>query len=328
MDEKNIKESTNQETIKQENQEPQQTFNPVIDIKALQYDKPYYEVVEDERNNLLSQAKKSGTISRILLFLVLALGTGGIITYMNAIYIAAGICAGLAVALLITHLILSKRIARPDEKGYINNASAAIDSFVFSDTRFSDVLFDTTAKLELGDVYSDGVYAGLIKMISRNLVTGKFNDASFKICECALHQPGEKNRPEAAFIGKYMVFPNSLHFEGRILLISKGKEDVDLPTDLDGLVQVEGEDKFFAYALSEKSYKELSKKFISAIKKIDISNHLLNLNIAVWSGKTIVYASYDDATISLSPAEPFKREAQESFRKDLIQILEALDLIK
>ena len=115
--------------------------------------------------------------------------------------------------------------------------------------------------------------------------------------------------------------------KGRIVLVFKGEKDEDIPTGLNDLQQLANEGNYFAYGQGENSLKELDKKFISELKKISVSNHLLNLTVVVWSGKTIIYASYDDATITLPFYEQFQEETVESYRKDLYQMFSSLKVL-
>ena len=56
-------------------------------------------------------------------------------------------------------------------------------------------------------------------------------------------------------------------------------------------------------------------------------NHLMNLTVIIWAGRTIVYASYDDATITLPFYEKYQEDTAVQYRENLIQILEATQLI-
>lgn len=334
MEDKNINElnenqneelNKDEEIIEAEEKEEADEFDRIIPIeKPSKDDKPYYEIVEEERNKLLSQSKRGKTRSTISMVLIMALAIPGIFFYAT-MPILTWILLGSAVAVLITFSIINRRIDRPDVPGYIETSSTAINKFVFEDNRFKDVVYTPRDKLELSDVFTDGIYEGLIRTASRNMVTGKYKDHSFKVCECALFYPNKGRNPNSAFIGKYLSIPNNLHFEGRFVFIKKGDQDVDLPNGISDLKQFVGEDKFFVYGPSEAAYKEINKRFVSEIKKFDVSRHLLNLSIVIWSGRTIVYASYDDETISLPFYEEYKHEPAIQYREDLIHLLDALE---
>ena len=53
------------------------------------------------------------------------------------------------------------------------------------------------------------------------------------------------------------------------------------------------------------NYHELiSNKILSQLKKIELGNHLLNVNFVFWGGHTAAYISYDDTIMSV----PFDKE--------------------
>ena len=329
------KENINQDQINNQipsNQEPEkqlsseQEVDNSIEIKKPTADsRPYAEVVEEERTKVLAQNKLSSRLSTISIIVVLALSITGIVL-LNMVPIVAYILMGVAVATLIVFSIVIRRIARPDVQGYIVKASTAINEFTFADNRFTKVSYDPTDKLQLEDVSSDGAFSDLARVASRNVVEGLFEERSFKVCETAFFKAnGKKQMP--VFIGKYLTAVNDLHFEGRIVLISKGDTDADIPDGIDDLKQIENEGKFFAYATDENTYKVLDKKFIKAIKAIKVTKHLMNLTVIVWAGRTIVYASYDDPTITLPFYEKYQADTAVDYRNNLIEMLQAIQLL-
>lgn len=288
--------------------------------------RPYGEVVEEARQRITVASKKSSRLSTLSIFIVMAFAIAGIVL-LNFQQIIAFVMMGCAIATLIVFSIIIKRAARPDVKGYIVTASTAINQYAFADTRFSEVVYDPTDKIELKDVANDGAYLDVKRVASRNVVEGLFNGRSFKVCEAAFFKPGKGKRDEAVFIGKYITLPNNLHFEGRIMLIKKGPVDTDLPDALEDLVGIENDEHFFAYGPNENSLKELDKKFVNAIKEFDVSAHLMNLTVVVWAGRTIIYASYDDATITLPFYEKYQEDTAVQYRNNLQDLLEAAHLL-
>ena len=322
-----VVEETPVEEVVQEEPKEESKDSAIEIVKPTAEEDPYDVVVEKERTDIIAQSKRGNLLSTISIMIVLALSVAGVFT-LTKIPVLAYCLMGAAVLVLITFSIITRRIARPDAKGYIIKASTAINKFTFADNRFSEVFYDPTDKLELGDVSSDGVYQGLVRTASRNVVEGKFEGRSFKVCECALFNPNQGKKQDPAFIGKYLTTTNDLHFEGRIIFISKGEKDADLPNDLDGLQQVVNEEQFYIYATDEKAVKEIDKNFIKAIKNINVTGHLMNLTVVLWAGRSIVYASYDDATITLPFYEKYQADTAVKYRDDLIALLDALKLLR
>ena len=320
-------ENVTEESKEEKAEELEKELDSSIEINKPNPDgKTYDEVVEEERQSIIAQNKKSSRLSTISIILVLGFSIAGIFL-LGTIPVVSYILMGCAIVTLVVFSIVTHRIARPDIKGYIVKASTAINEFVFADTRFSEVKYDPNDKLELSDVFSDGVYDGLVRVASRNMVEGKFENRSFKVCECALFYPGQGKKQAPAFIGKYLTLTNDLHFEGRFVIVSKGEQDSDIPNALGDLSQIENDGKFFIYGPDTNVEKVLGKKFINTVKNIQVSGHLMNLTIVLWSGRTIVYASYDDATITLPFYDKYQADTAVAYRKDLVEILEALQLI-
>ena len=288
--------------------------------------RPYAEVVEEERRVLMKQQKKSSRLSTVSIILVLALSLAGVFL-INVIPIVSYVLMGLAIVVLITFSILIKRYFRPDYQRYISVASKALNEFCFADGRFKEVKAFPSDKLELAEIANDGAYANVSRTASRNIVEGLFEDKGFKVCEAAFFQPAEKNKEKTMFLGKYLTAVNSLHFEGRFVIVSKGDEDTDIPDGLGDLVQLENDGKFFIYGLEEKALSLLDKKFIKAVKNINVKSHLLNLTLVIWAGKTIVYMSYDDDTITLPFQQPYKPDTAVQYRDNLIEVLTAIEMI-
>ena len=326
QDQENNQEQSNEELPNEEVQEETQEETAIKIAKPAADGKPYYEVVEEERQKIIAEQKKSSRLSTISIICVLALSITGIFL-LQVNPIISYVLMGVALVTLITFSIIIRRVARPDIQGYIVKASTAVNEFTFADNRFTDVTYDPSDKLLLEDVSSDGAFLDLVRTASRNLCEGFYNGRSFKVCEAAFFKTPQGKKQVPVFIGKYLSATNNLHFEGRIILVSKGGQDADIPDGLGDLLQVENDGKYFAYAPSENSYKELNKKFIKAIKAIEVKNHLMNLTVIIWAGRTVVYASYDDATITLPFYDKYQEDTAVQYRENLVQILEAIQLI-
>ena len=332
QDQENIEQPVVEEPLPEEassnEEKPADELDQSIEIKKPDPDgKPYGELVEEERVKIMAESKKSSRLSTISIVVVMALSIASLVLLMNNIQIVAFILMGVALAFLIAFSIIVRRIVRPDVKGYIIKASTAVNEFTFADNRFTEVKYDPSDKIQLEDVVNDGVYKDIKRVASRNVCEGLYKGRSFKVCEAAFFKPVQGRRENPAFIGKYLTLTNDLHFEGRIVLIKKGENDTDIPDALEDLKEIEGKDKFFAYGPDENSLKELDKKFVEAIKNFEVEKHLMNLTVIIWAGRTIVYASYDDATITLPFYEKYQEDTAVQYRNNLIDLIEAAQLL-
>ena len=69
--------------------------------------------------------------------------------------------------------------------------------------------------------------------------------------------------------------------------------------------------------------KKAREKFLKKIKKLNVTNHLLNVNIANWENRYAAYLSYDDAVMSVPFDKPLDAEAFEEACGNLKVILQA-----
>lgn len=327
MEEENIKVET---TVEDEQFNKVKLPDPIVISKIQPGETPYGELVETARKDLFDQQKRGKRLSNIAMVVVIALLVLAV-SFLNVVPLVAYISLGVCAVVLIAFLIINKRIARPDVKGYVALASTAINRYIYNDARFEDVTFDPNDKLDLSEVFTDGIYEGIINLASRNVVNGKVNGHKFKCSELALYTGSRTRRGrQDLFIGKYLTIPNTLHFEDRYIIAFKPEKEVDMPNAVDDLKTLFSCKNYAIYGKNGANYNsDLGKGFINSLTKISVKNHLLNLNIVVWAGRTVIYASYDDQTIVLPFYNSTDVEPYESFKKDLHRLCDiALTLCK
>ncbi len=290
-------------------------------------DVPYWEAIDTYRNEIISSVKRSKRRSNISMAIIIVCSIAGLILLSlsrTVTNIIAWCLLLVAVVVILIFFILNRRVDRPDFQGYVVKASTAINKASFADGKFSNVVYFPKDKLELGEVFAEGVYAGLTNSISRNLVKGAYSDHHFKMCECALFTGAGRQR-KTAFVGKYINFVNSLDFDGRFLFIIKGKESVDQPTSLDDLESLESDSDFFVYGPKGANVKDVfGTKFLSKVKALKVEKHLLNVIFCVWAGHTTLYLSYDDLVNELPVDKKFDPDGVKQFQKELPDFMEVL----
>lgn len=290
-------------------------------------DVPFADLINQTRVNITTAVKRSKVRSSISMGVIVVCCIAGLILLSiggSATNIIAWCLLGLAIAVIVVFFILNRRIDRPDFEGYIYTASEAINKVTYSDNKFTQVTYDCKEKLELGEVFAEGVYTGLTNSVSRNVVHGLFDGHGFKVCECALFTGAGRQR-RTAFVGKYINFINTLNFEGHIVINATSKEKVDQPTALEEIEALDGADDFIIYGPKDFDLKAvLGTKFISKVKALKVEGHLLNMIISIWAGHTSVFLSYDDLVNELPVEKPFNPEGVKQFQKDLPVMMEAL----
>lgn len=283
--------------------------------------------IEHARQDLYALYKKSKKLSNIILVIVLIVVIACfILVAQKAMWmkIIGYVLGGLAILTLILYYFLVKNKFPTATRKYIEYVNEQLNGYVFESSDFTKALYDPLEKIDQSEIMSDRVYMNVSRIGSRNVVIGTFKDKRFKVSDLAVYSAGEKNKQETAFVGKYITASNSLKFDGRYVINVKGLKPTDLPTDITDLTLLDESEDFVVYGPDKGEYKQiLTTKFISAIKNIKVDKDLLNLNVVVWGGHTAIYISYTDAVIALPFQDPFKKEATEQYRKDLLLALQA-----
>ena len=331
MDNENIKETKVETQVEEKKEDINSLLPGAVAIPKPEKDAPdYANVIEQSRLDFMKKYKAGRRNSIIVMGAVLLMAVASVICItMNifALKIVGWSIVGATILGMLIYYMLTRNSLPNATKEYIGVVNDQLNIRNFSDTRFQEVSTDKTEKIELSDPISDAIYMGLNNVASRNVINGKFDHRTFKAADLGLYSGSGKTRT-SAFVGKYVSYPNDLHFEGRYLITLKGETPVDLPSDIEDLVVLFEADNVVIYGKADNKYtSDLGKEFISKIKDIKIENHLLNLNFAIWSGHTSVYASYDDKIMTLPYQNEYDKEPNEQYAKDLLQIFDALSTL-
>ena len=328
------KEVLNEEEVKEE-KEVEEDINSLFPgaepIEKPEPDTPPYDdVIEKARLEFSKIIKKNRIVSYILMGVVLAIAVASVIFLgMKEMgwKIAGWSLIGAAVLGMLVFYIATRNNIPNATKQYIAVVNRELNMRNFMDTQFTEVSTDKNEKMELADPISDAIYSNISNIASRNVINGKFAGRTFKVADMGLYSGAGKSRA-SAFVGKYVSYPNDLHFEGRYILVYKGKVPTDLPTDIEDLKVLEESDNFVVYGKEGNKYRsDLGKEFLDQIERVDVEDHLLNLNIVIWSGHSAVYASYDDQIMTLPYQKNYDKQPNEQYAEDLLDIFNGLKLL-
>lgn len=306
----------------------EETKSPVvgpIELKRFEENESKYsDQIEEMRSVIAKQNKKSTLISTIAIFVVFGFCIAGFVL-MTINPIVSYIILGCALVALIILTIVVKRICSPDVKGYVKKASTLVNRYCFGEQPFEGCTYDYDKKIQFSEICEDGIYKDIKECVSRDVVEGKFKGNSFKVAELGIYKAPVGRQKPTAFVGKYLSLFNNCHFVDRIVILSKGETEIDLPDGIEDLNKVFEEDKFSIYAPTGCKWEDIvSKKLVKAIREIKVENHLLTLCVVIWSGRTIVYSSYDDEAVTLPFAKPIDETCFEQYKSDNLALLEAL----
>lgn len=319
MEEKNIKE-TKENDLEMQEQEVQE--NQTIE------DKSYQIVIEEARASLYKDYAKTKKISNIMMFAVVIAIAGIMFLITSNNMILQGIGYGLVALLvvgMVVYYILNRKKFPNKTKNYVNTVAGKMNSRMFGNSNFSDMVYDTDKKLEISELVGDGIYAEATKINSRNVVSGVYKGHPFTYAEAALIRTYDRKKPlPPLFVGRYVSMPNELKFDGRFVVVLKNvKEQFDSPNSISDLAILEDKDQYTIYGPDGSDYHEVLKDdFLNNLRKIQIKNHLLNINLAIWGGRFAVYLSYDDSIMSVPFEKPFDYDGFEEAANDLSAIFE------
>lgn len=288
-------------------------------------------IIESKRLGLLASYKKSKLISRIFMFVVVALVVAAIILVpMNGLVfkILGYSLAGVALVSMLVFYIVTRNKIPSESKIYMDEVTKLINCFIFNGKDFSELAVSPSKKVTRIEAAVDRLYKEGIDAGSRNAVKGKYKGRDFEVIELALYYPGQtkKNTRSVGFLGKYITLSNNLKFEGRYIFNYKNADEskvVDQPTDIEDLEKVYDENNLEVYGKDKKDINAIfGTEFLKELRKFEIGSPLMNLALVVWSGHTAIYLSYDDSVTTLPFEHPFQKEPQESYQRDLIRALD------
>ena len=316
-------------------EEEEETIEELIPSSVLKIEKPnkdtpkYDEAIEKARLDFANLYRKGRMSSYIAMGVVVALAIGSVVCIgfqKLPLTVVGWSLVGVAIIGMLVFYIVTRNNLPNATKKYIAVVNENLNMRNFMDTRFTNTKTDTKEKMELSDPVSDAIFAGVTSIASRNVITGKFLNRSFRVSDMGLYTGAGRNRT-SSFVGKYFSYPNDLHFEGRYIITLKGTTPVDQPTDIGDLVVLEEKDNFVIYGKEGSKVNSDLGKFLEKIKAIKVEKHLLNYNLVVWSGHSAVYASFDDEIMTLPFAKEFDKSANEQYADCLIASFEALSFL-
>lgn len=292
-------------------------------------DTSFIETVEEERKGLYKLYKNISRRNNIIMVAVVAIFIASFILITQGTWgqITGWVLVGTSVVGMVIYHILTRNTYPRASKKYFNTFWTKSNEYIFQDNAFKNCYIDWTEKYQLADVASDRVYKEVIDTASRNIVHGEYKDRHFVYGELAFYKEGaRKHSREVIFVGRHIALSNSLALsEGRYLINMRGEKGLDLPNDIEDLVELIHEDNFIVYGLEGSNpEKALGKSFLSKIRKIKVTGALVNVNIVLWSGRTAAYLSYDDQIAAIPFHSPIQGEAYKQLKNDVEDIFEIL----
>ena len=328
------KEEVSEETPVNEKQEEKQTdeLPGLVPITKYEDERPYVEVVESARKDFLKVYNSQRRLSYIMMAIVMVLAVGSVFLItqtMMALKIIGWSLIGVAIIGMLVFYIVTRNKVPALTKDYIQKINHILNSENFIHPDVSEPMTDEKEKIESADIIVENVYADLGQTASRNVIHAKYKGHSFLTADLGAYNNATGRKRSSLFVGKYLNTQNTLHFEGRIIINLKAKENpVDLPTALEDLAILSEEDNFIIYGPKDADIKKIfGTKFLPALKKIKLDDNLLNANFVFWAGRSSAYLSYTDDIMTLPFQHEFVGNANSKYKADMYDVLEAFSLI-
>ena len=301
---------------------------PVEEVKA-EETKPFDVLIEEKREPLFKEFKNSKKISNILTFAVLALTIAGMVLVSGPLAWLGWTLLGVGLVAMIVFYFFNKKYFEQHTREYLEFVNNVFNEQTFKDPKFSEIVVNE-AKVEVADLENNGVYENIVRVASRNLINGKFDDVNFKYAEVAIFTRGQnKKQPQVtSFVGKYFQAENKLSINGNFVINISRETPIDAPNALEGRAVLFNADGVKVYGDEGADFRAaLGEDFFGKIKKIPAERHLLNLAISISAGQTKVFMSYDDDVIAMPFDKPANAEAFGTFTQDLKKVFETVKIL-
>lgn len=312
-------------------QEQAKEENPnVLVLSKEESDKPFNEIVEEERQNLYKVYKSTSRRNNIIMVAVVAIFIGAFIAITRGTVgqIIGWVLVGTTLAGLVTYYILTRNLFPNTSKRYFQKFWKATNDYLFQQDGFDNCQINTTEKYQLADILAERVYKDVVDIASRNLVRGEYNNKPFTFGELALYRPGAKrNSKEVVFVGRHLDLENKYEFEGHYVVnIKKAENAVDLPNDIEDLVPLVENNLFTIYGPEGTNpEKVLGKELLDNLKAIECTGALLNVNVVFWAHRTACYLSFDDSIVAIPFEQPIHTDAYVSLKRTIQDVFEILE---
>ena len=301
----------------------------VIKLEKKENDKPFYEVVENERISISKSYKKTSMINNILLLVVAAVFIGSFILITRGTWgqITGWVLIGVTIAGLVVYYLLSRKKYPELSRKYFKVFWEETNNYLFDDEQFSDCEIDIDERYQLSDVVAERAYKDIVSVASRNIVRGKYNGKEFSFGELGLYRPGPKKiSRDVVFVGRHLELNSKLSIGGRYIVnIRKEESPVDLPTDIEDLVVLHEDGLMTIYGEEGAKYeKDLDKSVLTQLQSLTCQAPLLNINVVFFDKKTFCYLSYDDSIVAIPFEKPIDAPSYEILKRNINDVFDIL----
>lgn len=316
--------TSNEENISNENEKEMVEDQPIEII-----DKPIFHQIDDRRKAFVERYRKFKLTRNIVLFVALALITGGMIGFNFIPEIGIWIGIGLVFLVLVGVWLLNKFLivkkAEEDTHSYVVQTVNDFNTYSFDEKYYSDLKMHDDMEISLEEFQAANIYQDLSNVSSRNVLTGKIFDHDFHCASLAgyVTKEDEKGRKKSVpiFVGKYLSVNVDLKVDDLILIYIKGKSNlVEVPSVASSMNVLSDNNTYTIYGKQEDKKAILNSRALGVLKQFKVNKYFLDLSISIQKNAIVFAIDYDDEVMNIPLFNNFTGHTLEAMKEvgDLI----------
>ena len=312
-------------------QEPEENKeeNKEEEVALEMIDKPIFHQIDERRKKFVERYRKFKLTRNLVLFIALALITGGMIGFSFipnfGIWIGIGLVFLVLVAVWLLNKFLIVKKAEVDTHEYVVQTVKDFNTYSFDEKYYQELNIHEDMEISLEEFQAANIYKDLSNVSSRNVVTGKVFDHDFHSASLAgyVTREDEKGRKKSVpiFVGKYLSVNVDLKMDDLLLIYIKGKSNlVELPSFAKDMNVLSDNNTYTIYGKQEDKRAILNNRALSVLKKFKVNKYFLDLSISMQKNAIVFAIDYDDEVMNIPLFNNFTGHTLETMKEvgDLI----------
>lgn len=319
-----------EEVVEQAPEEPAEV-PPLEEQFSSDYDDPRLESIEAARIVWHKSYKKMARIKFIVsIVILLGILAGWLIPTlvmrgegvgMTPLYIGL-VAAGIGLAALLIFGYFQRRSDKTHLQEYFQTYFNSINEYTLCDLGVENVEGTVDSKITKEEFLQGGAFDAAASVGSRDDILFTYKGMQCAMAEAAAQIDAGKAL-QTIFVGKYLRTHNNVEVgKDGLILYYMGNDRALPPAKLETLHRCENGSKYRVYGASADK-KILTKKVRDALAKIRTDKLLVDVTVAIQSGRTYWYLGYEDDIMVLPNDKPFDPRFVKKYKEQIEIILEA-----
>lgn len=287
--------------------------------------------IEKERVTFSDIYKKQRKMNNTIIIVLGVVALGGFIGLSNvSFYAALAVIVVFLIGLYVYSAKMKKKI-ETDMHNYMDAYFTLSNHYVMDHEGISELQCESQGKLADDDFTKAGFIAEVSHVGSRNLVTGKMVDVSFKAADCIVKVKNDR-KLEVAYLGKFFVFQAPKTTEYKTLIYVNPKDENGAgPNDLEGLEEIktlELPSSIHVWSNDPQVKKCFTKKMKEALLAFSPNEILTDVAISFIQDRICVALSYNDDVMVIPLLDPLKKEPLQQYHEDVAKLVAWVGTLK